>query len=193
MKVAPELSHIGIVTIEDCDPGSRQALHQFVFGAGDAGDSIGKILGMGVAYIGDDTPVGMSNASQSGDLAGMRHPHLDHRNLMLGLKFQQLQGHAEFVVEVSLRFQNREARGQDFRNRLFSSGLARAASHSDHALIPMPAYGGCQRLQRQQRIVDDQQSCDCGPGREDPLPCCAQRPPREPLAQAPAATKSCAS
>ncbi len=184
MKVAPELAHVGIVTIEDGDAGSGQALHQLIFGARNAGHAIGKILGVGTADVGDDPPIGVSDASQRSDFAGMRHPHLDHGNLMLRLQFEQLQGHAEFVVEVSMRFQNREARSQNFRNRLFGGGLAGAASHPDHALVPMPAHRGGQRLQRDQRIVHDQQSVGMRPGREDRLLCCGRRPPRELLAPA---------
>ncbi len=106
MKVAPELAHVGIVAIEDGDAGSGQALHQLIFGACNARHAIGKILSVGTADVGDDPPIGVSNASQGRDFAGVRHAHLDHGNLMLRLQFQQLQGHAEFIVQVSLRLEN---------------------------------------------------------------------------------------
>src|SRR6202000_1990274 len=82
--------------------------------------------------------------------------------LMLRLQLKQLQGHPEFIVEVSLRFENREARTQNFRDRLFCRGLARAAGYSDDALVPMAAYRGGQDLQRLQRIIHDQETVAMG-------------------------------
>jgi len=101
-EVAPELAYVGIVTIKDGDTGGRQALHQLIFGARDARHTIGKILGVSAADVGDDPPIRVSDPSEGCDFSGVRHAHLDHSHFMLRLQLEQLQGHAEFVVEVSL-------------------------------------------------------------------------------------------
>jgi hypothetical protein len=85
MKVAAELAYVGVVAIKDGNAGGRQALHQLILGASNPGDAIRKILRVGITDIGDDAPIGMSNASQRRDFADMRHPHFDHRNFMLRL------------------------------------------------------------------------------------------------------------
>ena len=92
VKITPELPHVGVVAVEECDPMSGQALHQLIFGARDARHTIGKILRVGAADVGDDAPIGVSDAGQRRDFAGMRHPHLDHGNFMLRLELEQLQG-----------------------------------------------------------------------------------------------------
>jgi hypothetical protein len=74
VKVPPELAHVGIVAIEECDPMSGQALHQLIFGARDARHAIGKILRVGAADVGDDTPIGVSDAGQRRDFAGCDIP-----------------------------------------------------------------------------------------------------------------------
>ena len=102
MKVASKLAYVGVVTIQDGDAGNGQTLHEFIFCTRDAGNSVGKILGVGRAHVGDDSPIRMSDAGQGRDLAGMRHAHLDDSNLVFRLQLQQLQRHAEFVVQVSL-------------------------------------------------------------------------------------------
>src|SRR5580698_4924227 len=57
-KVATELRNIRIVAIEKGNSVRGQRFDEFIFGACDAGDSIGKEFGMGTSYIGDDAPVG---------------------------------------------------------------------------------------------------------------------------------------
>ena len=52
-EIPPELGHVGIVAIKECHPGSGEALHQLIFGAGNARHTIGKILRMGAADVGD--------------------------------------------------------------------------------------------------------------------------------------------
>ena len=66
-------------------------------------------------------------------------------------------GNTKFIVEISLRSQYVEARPEHFRDRLLGSGFSRAAGDPDDALVPMPAHGGGQRLQGNERIVNDQQ------------------------------------
>ena len=104
----------------------------------------------------------MSDAGQGGDFADMRHPHFEHGHVVLRLQFEQLQGHAKFVVEVPLGAKHRETRREDFRDRFLGRGFAGAACHSDDVLIPMPAHRGGQCLQRDQRIVHNQQSVGMG-------------------------------
>jgi hypothetical protein len=87
----------------------------------------------------------------------VRHPHLNYGNFMLWLEFEQLQGHTKFIVEVSLRAQHVEAGPEHFRDGFLGGGLAGAAGDSDDPLVPMPAHGGGQGLQGDERIVNDQQ------------------------------------
>src|SRR5262249_30667808 len=102
-EVASELAYVGIVTIKDRDTGNRQALHQLIFGTRDPRYTIGEILRVSTANIGHYAPIRVSNAGQGRDFTGMRHAHLDHGDLMFRFEFEELQRHAEFIVEVSLR------------------------------------------------------------------------------------------
>ncbi len=157
MKIPPELGHVRIVAIKKGNPGGREALHQLILGAGNARHPIGKILRVGAADVGDDPPVRVSDARQGRDFAGVRHAHFDHRDFVLRLQFEQLQGHAKFVVEVSLGAEHMEPRAQNLSDRFLGGGFAGAAGDPDDALIPVPAHRGGQGLQRHQRIVHNQQ------------------------------------
>ncbi len=44
---------------------ARQRRHQLIFGAGNAGHAVGKKLGMRMAHVGDDTPVGRGDAARA--------------------------------------------------------------------------------------------------------------------------------
>src|SRR5271165_1381076 len=91
-EVAAELRHVRVVAIEKGDSVRGQRFDQFIFGAGNAGDAVGKKLRVSIADISDDSPVGCGDAGERGNFAGAGHAHFDNGNLMFGLKLEQLQG-----------------------------------------------------------------------------------------------------
>ena len=137
-------------------PWLGRALDQLIFRARNAGHAIGKVLAVGAADVGDDSPIGTGNARERGDFAGMRHAHLDHRDLMLGLELQQLQRQSKGIVQIPFGFKYREARAQNLGDRLLRGGLACTAGDGDDAFVPMPPHRGRERLQRFERIVHEQ-------------------------------------
>src|ERR1700751_664818 len=69
-EVAPELRNVGVVAIEEGDAVGGQRLDKLIFRPGDAGNAVRKILGVRVAHVCDDSPVGSGNGREGSDLSG---------------------------------------------------------------------------------------------------------------------------
>ena len=104
MKIAAKLRDIRIVGVEKGMASGGQRFNQLILGARDAGLRAEE-LQMRQADVGHHAFVGRGNARQRGDLARVRHAHLDHGDLVLGLQAQQLQRKSEMIVEISQRLQ----------------------------------------------------------------------------------------
>ncbi len=138
-------------------PCRGQRVHQLELGAGNAGLAVGKVLNVRRAHVGDHAPVGRGNQRQRGDLAGVVHAHLDHRDLVLRLQAQQLQRQAEAVVQIALGLEHVELCAQRRGNRFLGGGLAGRAGDGHHAPAPLAAHVRGQGLQRKQRVFGDEQ------------------------------------
>ena len=91
-------------------------------------------------HAGHHTDFGLCDLCQSGQLAAVRHPHLDHRRLVRILQLQQRERHTVFVVQIAFGLQNAESRGQQRRQYLLGSGFADRAGDSGQAATPAAPY-----------------------------------------------------
>ena len=112
------------------------------------------VLTLGVI---DQCHRGLANGCQLGDFAGMVHAHLQHGNAVLARHAQQIQRHADGIVEVATRGQRcvprpAHMRAQNGGNHLCDGGLAVAAGHGNQRQIKLCAPCACQCAQRQQGV-----------------------------------------
>ena len=82
------------------------------------------------------TPQFGSASAPGRDLAGVRHAHLDDRQLVLGLELEQLQRHSKLVVEIALRLQHAMPRRENVGDDFLGRRLARRSGHADQRLRP---------------------------------------------------------
>ena len=156
VKIAAELRNIGIVGVEKRVASGGQRFDQLVLGARNAGLRA-EALQMRQADVGHHAIIGRGNPRQGGDLARVRHAHLDHRDLVLGLQAQQLHRKSEMIVQISQRLQHVELRAQHVRNAFLGGGLARRAGHGDQLFAPQPPRRRAQVLQRQRGVGNHDQ------------------------------------
>ena len=79
-----------VVGVEDGVAVGRECGDELELGARDAGDSVREELEMHGCDVGDDAPVGLGDLRERGDLAGVIHAHLEHGDLVLRLKAEQV-------------------------------------------------------------------------------------------------------
>ncbi len=185
-EVATELADIRIVAVQKGDAIGGQRLDQFILGARNAADAVGKVLRMRVADIGDHAPVGRCDPGQRGNFAGVRHAHLNHGDIVCGLQLEQLQRQSEAIVQIALRFEHFEMRGQHGGDGVLGRGLAGAPGDGDDALAPVAANRRSQRLQWNKWIVfNDDQGLLLDGLRQIARLCCASPPQPGPHAPKP--------
>ena len=112
------------------------------------------VLTLGVV---DQSHRGLTNGRQLCNFAGMVHAHLQHSNAMRCRQAQQIQRHADGVVEVAACGQRRitvaaHMGAQNRCNHLRHGGLAIAAGHRNQRQLKLAAPGAGQSAQRQQGI-----------------------------------------
>ncbi len=159
MKIAAELRDIRIVGVEKSMASGGQRFDQLILGARNTGLRA-EALQMRQADVGHHAFVRRCNLRQRGDLARVRHAHLDHRNLVLGLQAQQLHRKSKMIVQISQRLQHVELRAQHMRNAFLGGGLARRAGHCDQLLAPQPPRRRAQVLQRQRAVRQPRSTCE---------------------------------
>ena len=123
VKVAAELRDILIVSVQDRDTARVQRLDELVLGARDRRDGFKK-LQVHRRDHGHDTAIRLRQPGERGDLAGMRHPHFEHCNFVLWLELQQLQRHAEMIIQIAFGFQHSMLGSQHVRDGFFGRGFA---------------------------------------------------------------------
>ena len=156
-KIAAELRDVGIGAVEKRNAVGGQRGDQFIFRAGDAGLAFGEVLDVRGADVGHDAPVGRGDAREGSDLAEVVHAHFDDGVFVLGLEAQQLQRQAEGVVQIALRLEHVELRAERGGDGFLGRGLAGRTGNGDDALAPLAAHMRGQGLQRDERIVGDEQ------------------------------------
>ena len=145
VKVAAELRNVRIVGIQHSDAAGRQRLDELILRARNSRNRIEELQVYRCDH-GHDTAIRLGQRRQVAYLAGVRHAHLDHRQLVLGLELEQLQRHAELVVEIALRLQNAMAGRENVRDDFLRRGLAGGSGHADQRLRPQPAHCRSQPL-----------------------------------------------
>ena len=110
------------------------------------------------SHHGDHAAVGLRQFRQRGNLARVRHAHLDDGDLVLGLQLQQLQRQAKVVVEIALRLQHAVPGRQNMRDDFLGGGLAGGTGHADQRLAPKSPHGRSELLQSGKRVVHRQQT-----------------------------------
>ena len=148
-KIAAKLRNVFVVGVQYRGSARWQRFNQFVFRACDARYRIKKLqmYGRDICYHAN---FGLRDFRQRGNLAGMRHPHLDYREVVFGLNFQQHEGKAKVIIEVAFGFQHSEAGRKHVRDGFFRGGLSRRSGHPDERLSPQPPNRTGQGLQRNQ-------------------------------------------
>jgi hypothetical protein len=152
------LPDVGVLVVarEHGDAVGRQCLDRGTVLARHGLDGAHEFLVLALRVV-DQRHRGLRDARQHGDLARVVHAQFDDRGLVRCAQLQDRQRHADVVVQVAGRRVRRVAeRGtQDGRDHLRDGGLAVAAGDRDHRAREAPAPSGGQRLQRRQRIVDE--------------------------------------
>ena len=119
---------------------------------------------MGRRGVGDQPDLRPGDGGQPGDLAGVVHPHLDHRGLVVRAEAEERQRHAHLVVEVPLGLQDRAAGGQDGGHHLAGGGLAVGAGHRHHRQVEAAAVVARHRAERGQGVGHQQARQAAGRG-----------------------------
>ena len=109
--------------------------NQLVLGARNSGDRLEE-LQVDRRHHGHHAAVRLRQLGQGGDFAGVRHAHLDDGDLVLRLELQQLQRHAEVIVQIALRLQNAMPRRQHVRNAFPWSWFCRPSRSRRSAACP---------------------------------------------------------
>ena len=161
VEIAAKLRNVGIIGVQDGDAARRQRRYQFIFRARHIGQAAEKFH-VHRAHQRDYADLRLRDLCQRGDLAGMRHAHLDHSDVVLALQAQQLQRQAEVIVEIAFRLQDAKFSAQNLRDGFLGSGFASRASHANERLAPNAAYCRAQGLQGWQSLPDDQQTTSAG-------------------------------
>ncbi len=76
--------------------------------------------------------------------------------VVLRLQLEQLQRHAEMIVQIALRFQHPMLCRQHMRDGFLGRRLARRTGHGDEWLSPQSADGGSEPLQCEKRVLHRQ-------------------------------------
>ena len=100
LVVAPELRNVFIVGIENRGPRRRKRFDQLVFRPRDSRQRIEK-LQVHRRDVGHHPNFRLRNFRQRANLSRMRHPHLDHRQVVLRFQFQKHHRQPEMIVEVA--------------------------------------------------------------------------------------------
>ena len=87
----------------------------------------------------------------------MIHAHLDHGELVLGLKAQQLQWKAKAVIQIALRPEHVEFRAKRCGNRFLRSGFTCRAGDADDVLAPLAAHMRREGLHGGEGVLCDEQ------------------------------------
>ena len=169
LEVAAELAHIFVVGIQHRGASVRKTLDQLIFRPRDSGDRI-EIFQMHGGNVGHHRLVGQRDPGQGRDLSSVRHSHLNHSNIVLGLEHQQSERKTKMIVEISLGAMHAVFRGQQMGHRFFGGGLAHRSGDADGRLAPDFSHCRCQRLQRDQGVVDGKQAGWIGISRQLILP-----------------------
>ena len=132
-----------------------QPLEDFRLGVGDT-LLVGEELDMRGADIGDDGDVRADQAGQRGDLAGVVHPHLQHREAAVGGHPREAERYAGMVIVALDRAMHPAGRAafQRRRQRLLGTGLADRAGDADHRCLRAGAGGAGEVVERAGGVGD---------------------------------------
>src|SRR5579884_2244523 len=141
MKVLAEMRDIFVVGIQNRGAGFEQSFDEFALGARDLRNRVEEFeVNRGDA--GYDAGFGLREAGEGGDLAQVRHAHLDYGDFMLGLEPQQHERQAEVVVQIADRLEHAIPGRKKMSDRVLRSGFARRSRDADDRLAPELADGG---------------------------------------------------
>ena len=152
-KIAAKLRDVFVIRVQHRGAGGGERLDQLVLGAGDVGDGIEEAE-MHRGDAGHDAGIGLAKRGQRADFAGVVHAEFNYRELMFRFEAKQLQRQSVVIVEIALGLEHTVFRRQQARNRFLGGGLARRTGDRDHGLVPHPAHGAANCLQRNQRVGD---------------------------------------
>ena len=121
----------GVVCIDKGDASfGREVAVKFCFSLDDPFEAA-KTFEVGAAHVGDKAEVGVGDAAEVGNLAGMACPHLDDGNLCVDGDGEEGKRHAEVVVEVAGGGVGLVAFGQDGVDKLLGGGFAVGAGNAE--------------------------------------------------------------
>src|ERR1700690_636417 len=120
---AAELAGVFIVGVEKSGARAGQGFDQLILGARNAGDRF-EIFEMYWGDVGDDSLIWQRNAREGGNLAGVRHPHFDYGEIVLGLEREQAEGESEMIVEIAFCAADAVLDRKQMSDGLFGGGLA---------------------------------------------------------------------
>ena len=100
LVVAPELRNVLIVSVQNGCPCGRERFDQLVFRPRDSRKRIEK-LEVDRRHVGHHSNFGLRDLRQRANFPRVRHPHLDHRQVVLRFQFQKHQRQPEMIVEVA--------------------------------------------------------------------------------------------
>ena len=89
-----------------------------------------QTFNMGIANIGNDAHIRLSQAGQIIDLSRLIHSHLQNADLCGGVQTENGHGHSNVVVEVALGFKDLILGRQHRRDHILGGSLAYAACHA---------------------------------------------------------------
>ncbi len=112
---------------------------------------------MDVARVENDPHGRATDGGQARDLAGMVHPHLEDRRLMLRSQAKERERQPDLVVEVALGLEDRAERRERRGQQLLGAGLADRAGDPDHrSRRECRPVAGRERSEGRERVADDQ-------------------------------------
>ena len=118
---------------------------------------------------------GSAMRASAADFAGVRHPHLNHGEIVFRLQRQQPERQAKMIIEISFGAMHAVLDREQMGHRFFGRGLAHRTGDGDGSLAPNFSDRRRQRLERDQSVVDGKQAGGVGIARQLPL----SRPPRQ--------------
>ena len=139
-------------------PPCGKSFDQFIFCARDSSDRV-EVLQMHRGNVRDHRLVRQRDASQSRNFARVRHPHLNHREIVFRLERQQPERQTKMIIEIALGAMHAILDREQVGHRLFGSRLAHRTGDADGRLAPHFSDRRRQRLERDESVVDGKQAC----------------------------------
>lgn len=155
MEVVSDAVEIGVVVMDEHHTAwaRAQEIVKLALGSYDAFERA-EALEVRLAHIGDDAVVGFHNVDKGLYLTWVVGSHLHHCNIVLRTELQQCFGHANMVVEITLRIEYAELLGEHGGDEFLGGGFAIGSRHTNDAGAQAAAVIIGQKLQCAQNIID---------------------------------------